>query len=90
GGAAGSAPGEILTDHLYSDAGVGLRLGFPRSSGGSVLRMDLAFPMRSSPAGDSDWQLRVLITSGQAFTASLPGEREGIDKNTSTSLVFSP
>lgn len=90
GGAAGSAPGEILTDHLYSDAGIGLRLGFPRSSGGSVLRLDLAFPMRSSPVGDSDWQLRMLVTSGQAFSASLPGEKEGIDKNTSTSLVFSP
>ena len=46
GGASYDGWGDVLSDELRSDVGFGLRLGFPRSSGGSVIRIDLAVPLR--------------------------------------------
>lgn len=62
---------ELIGDELHADFGVGLRVGFPRSSGGSVLRVDLAFPLRDGPDGSSEFELRILVTGGQMFTPDL-------------------
>lgn len=80
-------PQALFKRGIYSDVGIGLRLGFPRSSGGSVLRLDLAFPLRDGDDGTEKFSPQIVITSGQAITARLPSERSGV-QNTSTSLAF--
>lgn len=67
--------GEIISDNLYSNVGFGLRFGLTRSSGGTVLRVDFAFPLRDGPDGSEVGDPRILITTGQLFTAGLPSER---------------
>lgn len=76
GGASRGSFGDVLSDRLYEDVGVGLRIGFPRSSGGSVLRIDVAFPMRDGPDGSTQWEPRILFTTGQSVTASIPSESQ--------------
>ena len=75
GGTSEYGIGDILSDNLFSDVGIGLRIGFPRSSGGSVLRIDLAYPLREAE-GNEGLNPRILFTSGQAVRASLPNESQ--------------
>jgi len=89
GGTSTKAFGNIFTDDFYGDVGFGLRFGFPRSSGGSVMRMDLAFPIRNGPDGSMQWEPRLFISTGAAFTSRLRNERTG-EQSASTSLVFVP
>jgi outer membrane protein assembly factor BamA len=76
GGTSNQGVGDILTDELHSDVGIGLRIGFPRSSGGSVLRIDLAYPLQDSPDGTASLEPRILFTSGQLVSARLPNESD--------------
>lgn len=76
GGTSTQGFGDILDDRLQSDVGIGLRFGFPRSSGGSVLRVDLAFPLRDGPDGSQVGEPRLLVTTGQVSTARLPAESQ--------------
>lgn len=76
GGVSDSGLGGVLTDDLFSDVGLGLRIGFPRSSGGSVLRIDLAFPTRDGPDGARSFEPRILFTTGQLVNARLPNESQ--------------
>ncbi len=78
GGVGDGTTAEIFQDQVYADFGVGLRVGFPRSSGGSVLRIDLAFPLRDGPDGSDQFEPRLLITSGQAFGARLRHEKSNV------------
>lgn len=65
---------DLIEDQIYSDVGVGLRIAFPRSSGARVLRVDLAFPLRDGPDGSDTFELRILLSGGQAFSDRLRGE----------------
>ncbi|MFN8389818.1 MAG: hypothetical protein U0136_05975 [Bdellovibrionota bacterium] len=76
GGTSSQGLGDIVTDELFSDAGIGLRVGFPRSSGGSVLRIDLAFPLKDGPDGNRALEPRLLFTTGQLVSARLPNESD--------------
>jgi len=69
---------DLFKNELYSNFGVGLRIGFPRSSGGSVLRIDLAFPLREGPDGSEEFEPRLLITTGQVFRAFLSNESTNV------------
>jgi hypothetical protein len=87
GGTTRDSLGSILTDDLYGDVGFGLRLCFPRSSGGSVLRMDVAFPLRDGPDGSKQGEPRFLFSAGQLFGARLRSEVVGAE-NTSLGIGF--
>ena len=78
GGIGDGTTAEIFQDRVYADFGVGLRIGFPRSSGGSVLRIDLAFPLRDGLDGSDRFEPRLLVTSGQAFSARLRNEKKNL------------
>jgi len=81
GGATTEALGDIFTNQFYSDVGVGLRFGFPRSTNGSVIRMDLAFPLRSGPDGSDRFEPRFLVTGGQLFGSKVRSEVLGSEKS---------
>lgn len=77
-GGAGYEPfGSLISDHLYSDVGMGLRFAFPRSSGGQVLRFDIAFPLRKDDALSDEAQVRFLFSAGQVFNSRLASEVMG-------------
>jgi hemolysin activation/secretion protein len=80
GGTTNQALGNIFTHEFYSDVGVGLRFGFPRSTNGSVIRMDIAFPLRAGPDGSDRFEPRFLVTGGQVFGSKLRSEIFGADK----------
>ncbi len=80
GGASYNSLSTLFGDQLYSDIGVGLRFAFPRSSGGRVFRIDLAFPMRDGPDGSNRWEPRLLFSGGQLFDGLLRSERVGAEK----------
>ncbi len=66
--------GDLFGDNLRQDIGFGLRLGLPRSSGGSVVRFDIAFPLQDGPDGRGKMQPLVLISTGQLFSGHLRSE----------------
>ena len=80
GGATREPFSELLGNGIYSDVGVGLRFAFPRSSGGRILRVDLAFPLRDGPDGSNSWQLRVVFQGGQLFSSQLRSEAQGSER----------
>ena len=80
-GGASSAPlGTLIADQTYSDVGFGLRFAFPRSSGGSIVRTDIAFPLRDAETGDRQFQLRIVFAGGQLFGSDLRSESFGPEK----------
>jgi len=81
GGASDRALGTLLTRDLYADVGVGLRFAFPKSSGGRVLRVDLAFPLRDGPDGSDAWQVRMVLQGGQLFDSHLRSEALGAERS---------
>ena len=80
GGATRGTVSELMNDRLYPDVGVGLRFAFPRSAGGSVLRVDLAVPLRDGPDGSNSLEFRVIFAGGQLFQSSLRSESVGPEK----------
>ncbi len=74
GGTGRNGFADILKDELYADVGFGFRFGLTRSSGGSVLRIDVAFPLRDGPDGSERFEPRLLLTSGQLFSSFLSTE----------------
>jgi hypothetical protein len=87
GGATRDELSAIFTDDLYGDVGFGFRFCFPRASGGGVVRMDIAFPMRDGPDGSKAWEPRVVFAAGQLFGARLRSEALGAE-NTSSGIGF--
>jgi outer membrane protein assembly factor BamA len=76
GGTSQNGFGEILTEDLYGDIGFGLRIGLTRSSGGAVVRIDVAFPLRNGPDGSAEFEPRILFSTGQLFNGNLRSESE--------------
>ncbi len=89
GGISNQGLGDIVTDTLHADVGFGFRFGFPRSSGGSLVRVDLAFPVSNADDGTKAWEPRLLITAGQAVSARLPDESQQAP-GSNVSLKFLP
>jgi hypothetical protein len=87
GGATRETLASIVTDDLYGDVGFGLRFCFPRASGGGVVRMDIALPMRDGPDGSNAWEPRVVFAAGQLFGARLRSETVGAE-NASSGIGF--
>ena len=75
GGTSQDGFGDLVKDNIFANVGVGLRLGLTRSSGGSVIRIDLAFPLRDTDDGVQRFEPQLLITRGQLFGANLSTER---------------
>lgn len=69
-GSSTNSGSDILSDALFADVGVGLRFAFPRSSGGRVLRVDFAFPLREYE-DDKRFDIRVILAGGQIFNSNL-------------------
>jgi len=87
GGATRDALSSIVTDDLYGDVGFGLRFCFPRASGGGVVRVDVAFPMRDGPDGSNAWDPRIVFAAGQLFGVRLRSETIGAE-NASSGIGF--
>lgn len=77
----------IVSNDLYGDVGFGLRFCFPRASGGGIVRMDIAFPLRDGPDGSNAWEPRVVFAAGQLFGARLRSEIVGAE-NASSGVGF--
>ncbi len=78
GSASSDSLGEMFKHRLYNDFGVGLRMAFPRSSGGQVLRVDFAFPTRDDADTDTRaFEVRVVFAAGQMFNSRLSSEIVG-------------
>ncbi len=75
GGATHEPIRELFTDEMYSDVGFGLRVGFPRSNGERVVRIDVAAPLRDGLDGSSAWEFRIIFSGGQLFVSQLGTER---------------
>ena len=74
GGTSESSMGDLLKDQMYADVGFGLRIGIPRSSGGTVVRIDVAFPLREGPDESGVFEPRFLFSTGQVFSPNLRTE----------------
>jgi hypothetical protein len=90
GGASNYGIGDILTDELRTDVGIGLRVGLPRSSGSTVVRIDLAFPLRAGPDDTEPYSPRLIVTAGQAFSSNLPGEAAAKEDQNPFSVGINP
>lgn len=77
GGSTYDSLGDLAGHDMYSAAGVGLRFGFPRSSGGRVFRVDIAVPLRDGPDGSKAGEPRIILSGGQVFGARLRTETLG-------------
>jgi len=77
---------DLFTNRLYSDVGVGLRLAFPRSSGGRVFRIDLAVPVREYE-DTNRFDIRIVLAGGQIFSSQLRSEAVG-DEAANVSVGF--
>jgi len=80
GGATNANLSHLIGHEIYSDVGVGLRFAFPRSSGGSVVRADVAVPLRDGPADSNSLEFRIIFAGGQLFGSSLRSESVGPEK----------
>ena len=87
GAASRDSLSSLLTDDLYGDLGIGLRFCFPRSSGGGVVRIDVAFPLRDGPDGSKAGEPRIVFAAGQLFGARLRSEDVGAE-NASSQVGF--
>lgn len=79
-GVSNDTVGDIVANRLYSDVGTGLRLGFPRSSGGGIIRFDVAIPLREGPDGSSKLEPRFVVSAGQIFDAYTRAEQLGPER----------
>lgn len=68
----------LVTEKVYANVGIGLRLGLTRSTGGTVVRIDLAVPLMEGPDGTSKFEPRLLFTTGQMFSGFLRSDAPGL------------
>jgi hypothetical protein len=87
GAANSNSLGDLVTQDVYGDAGVGLRFCFPRATGGGILRIDIAVPWRDGPDGSQAGEPRVIFAAGQLFNARLRSEVVG-PENAAARLGF--
>jgi hypothetical protein len=76
GGATDSDLGSLVSHQLYSDVGAGLRIGIPRLTGGGIIRLDAAYPLRDGPDGSMRYELRFIVAGAQSFNSFHNGENE--------------
>jgi hypothetical protein len=82
GGAHSGSVRDLVEHETYGNIGVGLRVGFPRSSGERVLRFEIALPLRDGPDGSAAFEPRFLISGGQLFNSLLGTELRGTERAT--------
>ncbi len=82
GGSTRESFSNLIGDHFYSNVGVGLRIAFPRSTGGRVLRIDVALPLRDGPDGTGAFEPRLIFSGGQLFNSFLRSETAGPEQAT--------
>jgi outer membrane protein assembly factor BamA len=80
GGSSQNSYRSLFSDEIYSNVGMGLRIGFPRSSGGGILRFDIALPLRDGPDGTKQFEPRIVIGAGQLFSSKVRSEVSGASK----------
>ena len=76
-GATRDSFGNLIENDIYSDVGFGIRLGFPKSSGGGIVRLDVAFPLRDGPDGTKLHEPRIIASVGQVFGGPTRSETLG-------------
>ena len=87
GAANSNSIAELFSEDVYSDVGFGLRLCFPRSTGGGVVRIDVAVPLRDGPDGSKAGEPRIIFAAGQLFNARLRSEIIGAE-NAAANIGF--
>ncbi len=87
GAANSNSLGDLFTQDVYSDVGVGLRFCFPRATGGGIVRIDVAVPLRDGPDGSQAGEPRIIFAAGQLFNARLRSEVVG-PENAAARLGF--
>jgi outer membrane protein assembly factor BamA len=87
GAANSNSIAELFSEDVYSDVGFGLRFCFPRSSGGGVVRIDVAVPLRDGPDGSKAGEPRIIFAAGQLFNARLRSEIIGAE-NAAANIGF--
>lgn len=87
GAANSNSLAELFSEDVYGDVGVGLRFCFPRASGGGVVRIDVAVPLRDGPDGSKAGDPRVIFAAGQLFNARLRSEIIGAE-NAAANIGF--
>jgi hypothetical protein len=80
GGATRNTLSDLIQNETYADVGFGLRFAFLRSSGGSIVRIDIAAPLRDGIDGSNAYEIRVLFSGGQLFSSRLRSESLGAEK----------
>jgi hypothetical protein len=81
GGSTDESLSKLISDGMYSDVGVGLRIAFPHSQGSRILRLDIAVPLRDGPESTGNaGEPRIMITGGQLFGARTRSETLGPEK----------
>lgn len=87
GAASSNSLGDLFSQDVYSDVGFGLRFCFPRASGGGIVRVDVAVPLRDGPDGSKAGEPRIIFAAGQLFGARLRSELVG-PENAAAKLGF--
>jgi hypothetical protein len=87
GGASRQSVASFIGDDIYSSVGTGLRIGFPRSSGGGVIRLEVAFPLRDGPDGTQRLSPQFNFGVGQFFDSRLRSEKLGT-QNANVAIGF--
>lgn len=87
GAANSNSLGDLFSQDVYSDVGLGLRFCFPRASGGGIVRVDVAVPLRDGPDGSKAGDPRIIFAAGQLFGARLRSEIVGAE-NAAANLGF--
>jgi len=80
GGTSQKGYGDLIKNNFFADVGMGLRIGLPRSSSGTVVRIDVAVPLRDGPDGSDRGAPRFLFTVSQLFRAQLRSETLGPER----------
>ena len=80
GGATNESFGELYTDEMFADVGLGLRFAFPKSSGERVARIDIAIPLRDGPDGSDTFEVRAIFSGGQLFGSRLGSEEQAANR----------
>lgn len=79
--------GDLFTKDVYGDVGFGLRFCFPRATGGGIVRVDVAVPVRDGPDGSKAGDPRIIFAAGQLFDARLRSEIIG-PENAAANIGF--
>lgn len=80
GGATYGTIEDLFSKDLYANVGTGLRIGFPKSSGERILRIEVALPLREGLDDSDRFEPRFIFAGGQPFSSRLSTERVGAER----------